>query len=134
MGPEASGIAEAAVLWLTGLLKPGTKLYFYCYFTSVPFLDELQQNGIAATGPVMNNRLPKGVQVSSEKELKTKGRGVSEAWIRQDKSQVVLQWYNNKAITILSSIHGLEPEDACRRWLRKEKKYLDVLRPYIIAT
>lgn len=133
ISPEASGIAEAAVLRLAESLKPGTKLYFDHYFVSGALLDKLQQKGIAATGPVMNNLLPKGVKLSSEKELKAKGRGVSEAWIRHGKSQVVLRWYDNKAITMLSSIHGQEPEDTCRRWSRKEKKYIDVPRPYIIA-
>ncbi|KAH9374885.1 hypothetical protein HPB48_004162 [Haemaphysalis longicornis] len=131
--PGASGIAESAVLRLTESLEPGTKLYFDRYFTSGPLLDKLQQKGIAATGPVMNNRLPKGVKLSSEKELKAHGRGASEEWIRTDKRQVVLRWYDNKAITMLSSIHGQEPEDTCRRWSRKENKYIDVPRPYIIA-
>ncbi|KAL3242834.1 hypothetical protein MRX96_020996 [Rhipicephalus microplus] len=100
--------------------------------TASALLDKLQQKGIAATGPVMNNLLPKGVKLSSEKELKAKGRNVSEAWIRHGKSQVVLRWYDNKVITMLSSIHGQEPEDTCRRWSRKEK-YIDVPRPYIIV-
>lgn len=130
--PEASGIAESAVLRLTESLRPGTKLYFDRYFTSGPLLDKLQQKGIAATGPVMNNRLPKGVKLSGEKELKARGRGVSEACIRKDKCQLALRWYDNKCITMLSSIHGQEPEDTCRRWSRKEKKYIDVPRPYII--
>ncbi|KAH8039130.1 hypothetical protein HPB51_005306 [Rhipicephalus microplus] len=132
ISPEASGIAEAAVLRLAESLKPGTKLYFDHYFVSGALLDKLQQKGIAATGPVMNNLLPKGVKLSSEKELKAKGRNVSEAWIRHGKSQVVLRWYDNKVITMLSSIHGQEPEDTCRRWSRKEK-YIDVPRPYIIV-
>ncbi|KAL3182340.1 hypothetical protein MRX96_007530 [Rhipicephalus microplus] len=85
---------------------------------------------IAATGSVMNNRLPKGVKFSSEKELKAKRGGVSEASMHNEKSQVVPRWYDNKAITMLSSIHGQETEDACRRWPRKEK-YIDVPRLYI---
>ncbi|KAH6932641.1 hypothetical protein HPB50_008225 [Hyalomma asiaticum] len=52
----------------------------------------------------------------------------------KDKCQVVLRWYDNKPITMLSSIHGQEPEDACRRWSHKEKKYIDVPQPFTIAT
>lgn len=91
-GPEAYSIAKSAVLRLTESLKPGTKLYFDSYFTSGPVLDKLQRKGTAATGTVMNNRLPKDVKLSTEKQLKARGQGVSEVWMRKDKFQVVLQW------------------------------------------
>lgn len=126
LSPESSGIAESAVLRLTETLIPGTKLYFDRYFTSGPLLDKLLQKGIAATGPVMNNGLPKGVKLSSEKELKNLGRGTSEVQIRKDHRQIVVRWYDNKPITLLSSVHGQDPEDSCRRWSRKYKKYLNV--------
>lgn len=74
-------IAESVVLRLTESLKLGTKLYFDRHFTSGPLLDKLQQKGTAATRPVINNRPPKDVKLSSEKELKAQGRGMSEAWI-----------------------------------------------------
>nr|XP_050037660.1 piggyBac transposable element-derived protein 3-like [Dermacentor andersoni] len=130
--PGSSGIAESAVLRLTDTLSPGTKLYFDRYFTSGPLLDKLAEKGIAATGPLMNNRIPKGVKLSGEKELKQKGRGSSEAWIRKDEQQSVVRWYDNKPITFLSSLHGQEPQDTCRRWSRKEKKHIDVPRPDIV--
>lgn len=130
--PGSSGIGESAVLRLTETLPPGTKVYFDRYFTSGPLLDKLAENGIAGTGTIMNNRIPKGVKLSSEKELKEKGRGTSEMFARNDKKQAVVRWYDNKPITLMSSIHGQHPEDTCRRWSRKEKKHIDVPRPDVV--
>ncbi|KAL3248959.1 hypothetical protein MRX96_056245 [Rhipicephalus microplus] len=87
-----SGIGESAVLRLTEALPPGTKVYFDRYFTSGPLLDKLAENGIAGTGTIMKNRIPKGVKLSSEKELKAKGRGTSEMFVRNDKKQAVVHW------------------------------------------
>lgn len=88
--PGSSGIAESAVLRLADRLAPGTSLYFDRYFTSCALLDKLTDKGIATTGTLMNNRIPKGVKLSGEKELKERGRGASEAWIRKDKKQIVV--------------------------------------------
>ncbi|KAG0442892.1 hypothetical protein HPB47_015509, partial [Ixodes persulcatus] len=76
--PGSSGIGESAVLRLTDTLTPGTKLFFDRYFTSGALLDKLAEMGIAGTGTIMNNRIPKGSNRSTEKELKAKGRGTSE--------------------------------------------------------
>ncbi|KAK8784396.1 hypothetical protein V5799_009238 [Amblyomma americanum] len=130
--PGSNGIAESAVLRLTDTLTPGTKLYFDRYFTSGPLLDKLVEKGIAGTGTLMNNRIPKGVKLSGEKELKQKGRGASEEWARKDKKQIVVRRYDNKPITFLSSVHSQDPQDTCRRWSRKEKKHIDVPWPEIV--
>ncbi|KAL3217787.1 hypothetical protein MRX96_032013 [Rhipicephalus microplus] len=76
--PGSSGIGESAVLRLTETLPPGTKVYFDRYFTSGPLLDKLAENRITGTGTIMNNRIPKGVTLSSEEELKEKGRGTTQ--------------------------------------------------------
>ncbi|KAL3202192.1 hypothetical protein MRX96_042640 [Rhipicephalus microplus] len=120
--PGSSGIGESAVLRLTETLPPETNVYFDRYFTSRLLLDKLAENGIAGMGTIMNNLIPKGVKLSSEKKLKEKGRGTSEMFARNDKKQAVVRWYDNKPITLMSFIHGQHPEDTCRRWSRKEKK------------
>nr|XP_037291347.1 piggyBac transposable element-derived protein 4-like [Rhipicephalus microplus] len=89
--PGSSGIEESAVLRLTETLPPGTKVYFDRYFTSGPLLDKLAENGIAGTGTIMNNRIPKGVKLSTQKELKEKGREKSEMFARSDKKQAVVR-------------------------------------------
>ncbi|KAL3191861.1 hypothetical protein MRX96_059370 [Rhipicephalus microplus] len=32
---------------------------------------------------------------------------------RNDKKQAVVRWYDNKPITLMSSIHGQHPQDTC---------------------
>lgn len=130
--PGCSGIAESAVMRLSQSLSPGTKLFFDRYFTSSSLLDRLVDKGIGATGPIMNNRLPKGVKLSSESQLKDVGRGAVEMCVRSDDKQMAVRWYDNKAVTFLSSQHGKQPLDSCRRWSAKEKKYIDVQRPHIV--
>lgn len=120
--PGCSGIAESAVMRLSQSLSPGTKLFFDRYFTSSSLLDRLVDKGIGATGPIMNNRLPKGVKLSSESQLKDVGRGAVEMCVRSDDKQMAVRWYDNKAVTFLSSQHGKQPLDSCRRWSAKEKK------------
>ncbi|KAM7312696.1 piggyBac transposable element-derived protein 3 [Ixodes scapularis] len=71
--PGSSGIGESAVLRLTDTLTPGTKLFFDRYFISGALLDKLAEMGIAGTGTIMNNRIPKGAKLSTENELKAKG-------------------------------------------------------------
>lgn len=130
--PGSSGIGESAVLRLTQSLTKGTKLFFDRYFTSSGLLDKLAEKEIAATGTVMNNRVPKTVKLSSESQLKQRGRGASEMWVRNDDKQVVVRWYDNKPVTLMSSLHGKEPQDTCRRWCAKEKRHIDVPRPHIV--
>ncbi|KAG0420566.1 hypothetical protein HPB47_003424, partial [Ixodes persulcatus] len=130
--PGSSGIAESAVLRLAQTLSPGTRLFFDRYFTSPATLDKLVEKDIAGTGTVMNNRLPKRVKLSSEGQLKARGRGTSEMWVRSDDQQIIVRWSDNKPVTLMSSVHGKEPEDTCRRWNAKEKRYIDVSRPHIV--
>ncbi|KAH8033066.1 hypothetical protein HPB51_006028 [Rhipicephalus microplus] len=132
--PGSSGIGESVVLRLTQSLTKGTKLFFDRYFTSSGLLDKLAKKEIAATGTVMNNRVPKTVKLSSESQLKQRGRGASEMWVRNDDKQVVVRWYDNKPVTLMSSLHGKEPQDTCRRWCAKEKRHIDVLTPHIVQT
>ncbi|KAH8033502.1 hypothetical protein HPB51_013361 [Rhipicephalus microplus] len=53
-------------------------------------------------------------------------------WVRNDDKQVVVRWYDNKPVTLMSSLHGKEPQDTCRRWCAKEKRDKDVPRPHIV--
>ncbi|XP_049511408.1 piggyBac transposable element-derived protein 3-like [Dermacentor silvarum] len=128
----SSGIAEAAVLRLSNALVSGTKLFFDKYFTSRPLLDKLAEKGIFGTGPVMSSRVPKHVKLSSESTLKAKERGTSEVMVRDDGKQVLVRWYDKKAVTLMSSVHGKQPEDSCRRLYSKEKKRAVVARPNIV--
>lgn len=129
----SSGIGESAVLRFSNNLAPGTQLFFDRYFMSVPRVYKPAKQDISGTGPVRNNRIPKGVNLSSESELKPKGRGTSEIVEGDDEQQIVVCWYDNKAITLMSCLHGKQPEDACCRWSNKDKKHVNIARPNIVC-
>ncbi|XP_070383803.1 piggyBac transposable element-derived protein 3-like isoform X2 [Dermacentor albipictus] len=128
----SSGITESAVLRLSNSLTSGTKLFFDRYFTSSPLLDKLAEKGIFGTGLLMDNRVPKCVKFSSESALKAKGKGTSEMMVRDDGKQILVRWYDNKAVTLMSSIHGKQAEDSCLKSYFKEKKHVGVAMPNIV--
>ncbi|KAG0441596.1 hypothetical protein HPB47_015910, partial [Ixodes persulcatus] len=88
---SSSGIAEPAVMRLAQTLAPGTRLFFDRYFTSPALLDKLVEKDIAGTGTVMNNRLPKGMKLSSEGQLKAIGWRTSEMWVCSDDQQIIVR-------------------------------------------
>ncbi|XP_064475770.1 piggyBac transposable element-derived protein 3-like [Ornithodoros turicata] len=130
---KSLGVRGSAVMRLVETVPPGTDLYFDRYFTSPSLLDELAAKGIAGTGTVMKNRIPKGLKLASKKDLKVKGRGTSEQWTKSDGRMCVVQWYDNKPIILMSSVHQKDPEDECRRWSSSSMEHIAVKRPAIVS-
>lgn len=82
---------------------------------------------------MMRNRVPKeALPILNEKELSKRGRGASQLAVRQDEKFCIVKWFDNKCITLGSSCHSTQPQDTCRRWDRKQKKYISVTRPDIV--
>lgn len=53
-----------------------------------------------------------------EKDLKKKGRGSLDFRANQD-DNIIVRWYDNKAVNLLSSCVGIEPLGNVKRWDRK---------------
>lgn len=124
-------LPEKAVLALTETLVPGHIIYCDRFFTTENLLDKLHQKGLACTGTLMKNRIPKDARalLLSDKELKKKGRGTSQVVVRKDEMLAVTKWFDNKPVTLMSSVEAQDEEDLCRRWCKKGKKYEMVKRP-----
>jgi hypothetical protein len=45
-----------------------------------------------------------------------------------------VKWYDNRAVTLVSSFAGPEPVQEIQRWDKATKTYIDVERPYIVGT
>jgi hypothetical protein len=82
-------------------------------------------------GTVRSNRL-KGVNLKTEKELRKKGRVKSDYQVNENKGIVVVRWFDNKTVDILSNYIGLDPLGEVRRLDKASKSYIQVERPAII--
>ncbi|XP_016530850.1 piggyBac transposable element-derived protein 2-like [Poecilia formosa] len=75
----------------------------------------------------------KNCQLMDEKELKKKGRGSLDFRVNQE-NDIIVRWYENKAVNLLSSFVGVEPLGSVKRWDRKAKTHIMVPRPTIVDT
>lgn len=128
------GATGDVVLKMTSTLPAGKnhKVFADNFFTSVPLVEHLKQRGIYYIGTVRMNRV-NNCQLMDEKELKTKGRGSLDFRVNQE-DNIIVRWYDNKAVNLLSSFVGVEPLGNVRRWDRKAKTYIMVPRPAIVDT
>lgn len=127
------GIGPSAVIRLTQTLLPGTHLYFDRYFTTLPLLEHLHQQKMYGTGTIMKSRIPSAVHLTSDKMMSKMGRGASEQLLREDEKIIIVKWYDMKPVLLASTGQGSQPYDECKRWSKKEAKYIQVPRPNIVS-
>lgn len=128
------GLGESAVLNLTRTLVPGHVLYFDRYFTSVKLAEELIRRGFQCAGTIMKNRIPNALktELPDDREMKSQGRGSSVVFVNSSDTVAVTKWYDNKPVTLLSTVYGIDPEDECRRWCKRDKEYQNIRRPIVV--
>ncbi|XP_054259872.1 piggyBac transposable element-derived protein 3-like [Macrosteles quadrilineatus] len=125
-------IGGKIIVRLSKNLPQGTSIFMDRYFTSIQLLDELHIRGFQGTGTLINDRMPENREMYSDAEVRGGGRGYMCQIVRDDGQIAIVKWFDNKPVLLTSSIHGCEPKDVCRRWCKKEKRYVQVERPYII--
>lgn len=109
------------------------KCFFDNWFTSPELLIELQSRGIHGTGTIGKQRL-RGCMLKADNLLKKEGRGSHDIKYDTDSGLSLVKWSDNKCVTVASSYLNDEPVGHCRRWCKKERKYIEVARPHIIDT
>ncbi|XP_058868693.1 piggyBac transposable element-derived protein 3-like [Acipenser ruthenus] len=109
------------------------KLFFDDWFTSVPLVLTLAQQGIHCTGTVRGNRLP-GVNLMCDAELKRAGRGSFEQKMAMvgETTLHVVKWYDKRSVTLLSDYTGAHPVTEVDRWDRKRKMITKVPCPAVV--
>lgn len=129
------GVSGSVVMELSEKLPPrndGYNLFFDNFFTSVPLLELLQENGNTGTGTVKANRVCKA-PLTDVKSMKGKPRGSYEQ-LTEEKSDVTLVRYNdNNVVTVASTFCGVEPVGKVRRYSAADKKHIMVPQPSCIV-
>ncbi|KAK3548273.1 hypothetical protein QTP70_007341 [Hemibagrus guttatus] len=129
------GVVGNAVL----TVPRGALVYFDRYFTSIKLLDTLEslrkriERGLPATGPIQKNRIPKECPLTADKVLKKKDRGTSEMVVRRPDELALTKWLDSSPVVMTSAVHGIEPQDVCSRWPKKENKQVQVPRPAVVV-
>ncbi|KAJ8257577.1 hypothetical protein GJAV_G00187270 [Gymnothorax javanicus] len=109
------------------------KVFFDNWFTSVPLILTLAQQGIQCTGTVRSNRLP-GVNLMCEAELKRTGHGSFEEKTAMVGETILhaVKWYDNRSVSLLSNYIGAHPVTEVDRWDGKQKKIIKVPCPAVV--
>ncbi|XP_035220835.1 piggyBac transposable element-derived protein 3-like [Stegodyphus dumicola] len=115
------GVGGSAVMRLIE-----TIFYFYL------LIDDLRKRDIACTGTIMKSRVPNAVHLTNDKIMSKMERGSFDMSVRQDDEICIVKWYDKKAVLLCSSKLGVEPLDRCKRWSKKDRRYIEVPRPVII--
>ena len=74
----------------------------------------------------------RGCKLESEKTMKKKGRGSTDFKILSDENIIIVRWFDNKSVNLISSYVAAEPIDSVRRYDQREKTYIDIPRPSIV--
>ncbi|KYB24743.1 hypothetical protein TcasGA2_TC031786 [Tribolium castaneum] len=85
------------------------------------------------TGTIMKSRIPSAVHLTSDKMMSKMGCGASEQLLREDEKIIIVKWYDMKPVLLASTGQGSQPYDECKRWSKKEAKYIQVPRPNIVS-
>ena len=98
-----NGLGEQVIKSMTmDLHNKNHQVYFDNYFTSVPMLEYLKENGVDACGTVRAVR--KALPVGLENDL---DRGEADYRVSKD-GLILFKWQDNKPVLVLSNLHGAE--------------------------
>uniref|UniRef100_A0A3B1KIQ1 PiggyBac transposable element-derived protein domain-containing protein n=1 Tax=Astyanax mexicanus TaxID=7994 RepID=A0A3B1KIQ1_ASTMX len=108
------------------------KVFFDNFFCTIPLLQALEHQGIYGTGTCRSNRLH-GAQkkLKKEKQMKQEGRG-SVSVVTNAQNITITRWLDSSVIHMASSCTGLSPTDVAQRWSKKEKRMLNIQRPFSV--
>lgn len=122
------GLGGSVMMRLVETLLHG--LNMTCYM--VPLFRELKFQGILASKTIRANR-SLGCDLTSEKELKKQGRRSYDFRIAEEEDVVIVRWYDNGPINMLSTVVGLGNITTIKRWSEATKQHVDIDCPQVIT-
>eukprot|EP00795_Rhopilema_esculentum_P011163 gene11163-20060_t len=100
------------------------KVFFDNWFATLDLCLVLKERGILTTATIRNNRLA-GCTLKSEKEMKKDGRGSFGFKTDQNTGMVVLRWFDNKCVTLVSTYLNVDETVNVKRWNSSSKTHVD---------
>lgn len=110
------------------------KLYFDNYFTSIPLLVYLANEGIFSVGTIRRNRIP-NCKLTSEKEMMKKERGSAIEYVCQAEGIDIstVSWKDSKIVNLASTFLGEISKRKVKRYDKIQKKYVEIDCPSIVG-
>lgn len=102
------GLGAAVTLKLTETLPRNSHVYFDRYFTSLPGLIKLSENGIYGSGTLMTNRFRERNALKEDRHM---NRGDSQQIVgfKENKPTIAItKWMDNKSVLLASTSIGKE--------------------------
>lgn len=107
------------------------KVFFDSWFTSLRLVEDLKTKGILAVGTVRADRTEE-CPLALDTVLKDLGRGSADFLMDGATGTEVIKWLDNSSALLISSYAGVHPTDTCKRWSNKEKRSVEVARPFAV--
>ena len=113
-GPQQLPLSEAVVQQLMApYLRQGYQLFIDNFYTSLPLLHSLYDDGTRCTGTLRANRGPPGPIRQPKPWAKRVSRG-DMRYVR-DGNIFVIQWMDKKPVRVASTLHCATDSDMCVR-------------------
>ena len=120
---DACGLGGKVVLQLCKSITSGPNYNIFAdnYFSSFRMVEELMKQGFHYVGTIRGSRLH-GTPLVSEADRKKQGRGSMSCVYKKNRNIVLVRWFDNKSVTLISSYVGLEPTSQVQRYNNKKTK------------
>ena len=119
---ESCGLGGNVVLQLCKSISSGhnSKIFADNYFSNFRMVEELMKQGFHYVCTIRGTRLH-GAPLVSETALKKQGRGFMNSVYDKNRNIVLVRWFDNKSVTLISFYVGLEPTSQVQRYIKTIK-------------
>ncbi|XP_049855405.1 piggyBac transposable element-derived protein 3-like [Schistocerca gregaria] len=100
------------------------KLFIDNWFTSLNLAVKLRNEEMYVVGTIRKNRLG-GCRLKTDTEMKKECRGTCD-YRRDEKEIIILKWYYNKTVHLISTYKGKEPVENVECWSKNSRVYIDI--------
>nr|CAI5855414.1 unnamed protein product [Callosobruchus analis] len=108
-------------------------IFFDNYFTGLPLLTNLRQQGFRATGTLRQNRTEKCPLISA-KEMEKKKRGTYDHSFDNKNEILLVRWKDSSVCTMATNYDNVEPLRKVKRWCKTKKEKTDIQQPNVFQT